>query len=77
MSPSETRNKSPEAAPTQNGDATDTAVQATGDEQRQEEEAAQMIQRNYRGYRERRQLQGMGLDAATRWSEVCYLEVVL
>lgn len=36
-------------------------------EQRQ---AAEMIQRNYRGYRERRQLQGMGLDASTRWAEV-------
>lgn len=37
------------------------------DEQKQ---AAQMIQRNYRGYRERRQLQGMGLDASARWAEV-------
>ncbi|KAB2106674.1 hypothetical protein AG0111_0g4887 [Alternaria gaisen] len=36
------------------------------DEQKQ---AAQMIQRNYRGYRERRQLQGMGLDASARWAE--------
>lgn len=36
----------------------------------EEEQAAQMIQRNYRGYRERRQLQGMGLDASARWSEV-------
>jgi hypothetical protein len=37
------------------------------DEQKQ---AAQVIQRNYRGYRERRQLQGMGLDASARWTEV-------
>jgi hypothetical protein len=37
------------------------------DEQKQ---AAQVIQRNYRGYRERRQLQGMGLDASARWAEV-------
>lgn len=37
------------------------------DEQKQ---AAQMIQRNYRGYRERRQLAGMGLDASARWAEV-------
>jgi hypothetical protein len=38
--------------------------------QRTEEEAAQMIQRNYRGYRERRQLKGIGLDASARWAEV-------
>jgi hypothetical protein len=36
----------------------------------EQEQAAQMIQRNYRGYRERRQLQGMGLDASARWAEV-------
>ena len=36
-------------------------------EQRQ---AARMIQRNYRGYRERRQLKGIGLDASARWAEV-------
>ncbi|KAF1840466.1 uncharacterized protein K460DRAFT_371658 [Cucurbitaria berberidis CBS 394.84] len=35
----------------------------------EQEQAAQMIQRNYRGYRERRQLQGMGLNASTRWAE--------
>ena len=35
-----------------------------------QEHAAQLIQRNYRGYRERRQLQGMGLDASARWAEV-------
>ena len=34
------------------------------------EDAAEIIQRNYRGYRERRQLKGVGLDASTRWSEV-------
>ena len=37
----------------------------------EEEQAAQMIQRHYRGYRERRQLAGMGLDPSTRWVEVC------
>ncbi|KAF2459730.1 hypothetical protein BDY21DRAFT_336334 [Lineolata rhizophorae] len=37
----------------------------------EEEAAAQVIQRNYRGYRERRQMQGLGLDASTRWLEVC------
>lgn len=39
-------------------------------ESEQQEQAAQMIQRNYRGYRVRRQLQGMGLDASARWAEV-------
>jgi hypothetical protein len=36
-----------------------------------EEKAAATIQRNYRGYRERRQLKGIGLDASARWAEVC------
>lgn len=36
----------------------------------EQKRAAQLIQRNYRGYRERRQLQGMGLDASARWAEV-------
>jgi hypothetical protein len=31
--------------------------------------AAAMIQRNYRGYRERRQMQGMRLDPSSRWIE--------
>lgn len=39
-------------------------------ELQQQEQAAQVIQRNYRGYRERRQLKGIGLSASTRWSEV-------
>ncbi|EAT88363.2 hypothetical protein SNOG_04603 [Parastagonospora nodorum SN15] len=34
-----------------------------------EEKAAATIQRNYRGYRERRQLKGIGLDASARWAE--------
>ncbi|KAK8164316.1 hypothetical protein IWX90DRAFT_359935, partial [Phyllosticta citrichinensis] len=38
--------------------------------QAQQELAAKLIQRNYRGYRERRQLQGLRLDASTRWIEV-------
>jgi hypothetical protein len=46
-------------------------VDAAPEQQNQDEEhAAQMIQRNYRGYRERRQLQGIGLDASARWAEV-------
>lgn len=32
--------------------------------------AAQLIQKNYRGYRDRRALQGYGLDPTTRWIEV-------
>jgi hypothetical protein len=37
------------------------------DEERKK--AAALIQRNYRGYRERRQMQGMGLDPTSRWVE--------
>jgi hypothetical protein len=33
------------------------------------QKAAGLIQRNYRGYRERRQLQGFGLDPSSRWME--------
>ncbi|KAG9893853.1 hypothetical protein KCU94_g12594, partial [Aureobasidium melanogenum] len=29
--------------------------------------AAEIIQRNYRGYRERREMRGLGLSASTRW----------
>lgn len=43
---------------------------ATHESGREQQQAAQMIQRNYRGYRERRQLQGIGLDASARWAEV-------
>lgn len=32
--------------------------------------AAEVIQRNFRGYRDRRALQGYGLDPSTRWLEV-------
>lgn len=32
---------------------------------------AEPDQRNYRGYRERREMRGLGLSASTRWSEVC------
>jgi hypothetical protein len=46
------------------------AAGATEQQDRDQEHAAQMIQRNYRGYRERRQLQGIGLDAGARWVEV-------
>ena len=33
-------------------------------------DAAKLIQKNYRGYRERRALQGFGLDPSMRWIEV-------
>lgn len=43
-------------------------VSAVAHEER--EKAAGTIQRTYRGYRTRRQLDGFGLDASTRWVEV-------
>lgn len=55
-------------------DAKREAMQAAKSQgQRDEEEAAAaaLIQRNYRGYKQRRELAGMGLDASTRWVEVC------
>lgn len=36
---------------------------------RREKEAATSIQRTYRGYRVRRELQGLSLDPASRWTE--------
>lgn len=40
----------------------------TGDHR--ESDAARTLQRTYRGHRERRQLKGITLDPATRWTEV-------
>ena len=40
------------------------------DRERERAAAAQLIQRRYRGYRERRQLNGFGLDSSSRWAEV-------
>jgi hypothetical protein len=34
---------------------------------------AEPDQRNYRGYRDRRELRGLGLSASTRWVDVCCL----
>lgn len=62
---------SDDAAAGQHGEPTENGVETRPSEQKQQERAAQMIQRNYRGYRERRQLEGIGLDANARWSEVC------
>jgi len=38
--------------------------------QRSEAHAARILQRTYRGHRERRQLQGLSLDPTSRWTEV-------
>lgn len=35
----------------------------------EESHAAQTIQRNYRGYRQRREIDGLGLDSSQRWDE--------
>lgn len=40
-----------------------------GEEGQGDDAAARLIQRNFRGYRTRRELEGMGLDANTRWGE--------
>lgn len=37
-----------------------------------EAKAAGLIQRNYRGYKTRRELQGMGLDPTARWGEALH-----
>lgn len=52
--------------------SSDNAAQSLSgqDNDQAQQKAAQLIQRNYRGYRERRQLQGIGLDASARWAEV-------
>lgn len=34
-------------------------------------DSEQPDQRNYRGYRERREMRGLGLSASTRWFDVC------
>lgn len=49
----------------------DHDVASAGKSQAEQEEAAVKVQRVYRGYRERRQLKGIGLDASARWAEVC------
>ncbi|KAJ4382939.1 hypothetical protein N0V86_002166 [Didymella sp. IMI 355093] len=51
--------------------AADRVVQSSSDglSAQEQQKAAQLIQRNYRGYRERRQLQGIGLNASARWAE--------
>ena len=36
----------------------------------QQDTAARLIQKNYRGYRQRRQLEGYGVDPDTRWMEL-------
>lgn len=44
---------------------------SSSDEMSEEQaKAAGLIQRNFRGYRERRQMEGKGLDADRRWAEI-------
>ena len=40
-----------------------------GEEQDREKKAAVVIQRNYRGHRTRRAMEGRGLDPSVRWIE--------
>jgi len=54
----------------------DAAVQGAPAEHTEQKQAAELIQRNYRGYRSRRQLEGMGLDPSARWTEVRILSRV-
>ena len=42
----------------------------------QESDAARTLQRTYRGYRERRHMQGLSLDPASRWSEVRHRDAI-
>lgn len=51
------------------GEAKKTESNGAGKEGDGDDAAARLIQRNFRGYRTRRELEGMGLDANTRWSE--------
>ncbi len=39
-------------------------------EDEQRDNAAKVIQKNFRGYRARREIRGYGLDPSTRWMEV-------
>jgi hypothetical protein len=73
MSREDEHSEAPDAVPGQqhgHGTNSQDEVSSGSGHKQQEDAAAQMIQRNYRGYRERRQLAGMGLDANARWSEV-------
>ncbi|KAI9758011.1 MAG: hypothetical protein M4579_003247 [Chaenotheca gracillima] len=55
-----------EEADRQNAPVDEVGEEATS---AQQAKAAGTIQKNYRGYRERRQLKGLGLDPSTRWTE--------
>ncbi|OBT89462.1 hypothetical protein VE02_02046 [Pseudogymnoascus sp. 03VT05] len=50
-------------------DADTPAHRRSSEEGRGRNAAAELIQRNYRGYRERRQMRGWGLDPGSRWVE--------
>lgn len=45
------------------------SMESPGMNEKERAKAAALIQRNYRGYRTRRQMQGFGLDASSRWVE--------
>jgi hypothetical protein len=68
MSPAQDADR--DASPEQHDIHSPPHAEQAGLKSGEQEQAAQMIQRNYRGYRTRRQLNGMGLDAESRWDEV-------
>lgn len=70
MLPSHTQTaQTAQTAAAQDAKAVERKATQSVEQNKSEEAAAQLIQRNYRGYRERRQLKGMGLDPSTRWVE--------
>ncbi len=48
----------------------DTAKQQARDDSHGEDDAAKTIQRNYRGYKNRREMKGCGMSAQGRWREL-------
>ncbi|KAI1844598.1 hypothetical protein JX266_009271 [Neoarthrinium moseri] len=55
-------------AQTDSSDTTMAAESADGDRESVKSKAATLIQRSYRGYRVRREMKGLGIDAGTRWT---------
>ena len=47
-----------------------TTEEQTPDESHGEDDAAKTIQRNYRGYKSRREMRGCGMSAQSRWREL-------
>jgi hypothetical protein len=48
----------------------DTAEQQASNGSHGEDDAAKTIQRNYRGYKSRREMNGCGMSAQFRWREL-------